>query len=120
MGFGATHGASEVDGSGRADLLRRVTPEDLVEFGLLPEFVGRIGQIVEDAVRSGPGARALYTAVNRVTRRAFFELPAGLGEGKRSVEPIVLLDARSWEDGRYGLEWPGARRRQGRADVAAT
>jgi ATP-dependent Clp protease ATP-binding subunit ClpX len=40
IGFGATiRSAREVDSS---DLLREVMPEDLVKFGLIPEFIGRL------------------------------------------------------------------------------
>jgi len=55
MGFGALHdsGASETD-----DLLSRVSPEDLIQHGMIPEMVGRLPVIValqplelEDLVR---------------------------------------------------------------------
>jgi len=39
LGFGATAPAAESDG--HTDVLRRVQSEDLLKFGLIPEFVGR-------------------------------------------------------------------------------
>lgn len=39
LGFGATEPAAEIEG--HTDVLRRVQSEDLLKFGLIPEFVGR-------------------------------------------------------------------------------
>jgi len=39
LGFGAIDAACEIDG--HSDILRRVQSEDLLKFGLIPEFVGR-------------------------------------------------------------------------------
>jgi ATP-dependent Clp protease ATP-binding subunit ClpX len=41
MGFGAVHDPSNKPTT-EADLLKQVTPEDLLHFGLIPEFVGRL------------------------------------------------------------------------------
>ncbi len=41
IGF-ATEGAAEDTANERSEILRQVTPEDLVEFGMIPEFVGRL------------------------------------------------------------------------------
>ena len=41
MGFGAVHDPNNKPPS-EADLLKQVTPEDLLHFGLIPEFVGRL------------------------------------------------------------------------------
>ena len=40
MGFGADVRAP--DDANRGELLRRIEPEDLLKFGLIPEFVGRL------------------------------------------------------------------------------
>src|SRR4051812_14387602 len=40
MGFGATVRAADERGTG--DVLREVEPEDLLKFGLIPEFIGRL------------------------------------------------------------------------------
>lgn len=40
LGFGAINPAYEIDG--HTDMLRRVQSEDLLKFGLIPEFVGRL------------------------------------------------------------------------------
>lgn len=40
IGFGAT--VSEVRQSERRELLAQVEPEDLIKFGLIPEFIGRL------------------------------------------------------------------------------
>jgi len=41
IGFGATL-AKRDDAKGTGDLLREVEPQDLIKFGLIPEFVGRL------------------------------------------------------------------------------
>ncbi len=40
MGFGAVDGSQEH--SGRVELLQRAEPEDLLNFGFIPEFIGRL------------------------------------------------------------------------------
>ena len=46
IGFGTSHGSVHDRQAADADLLRQVTHEDLVTFGLIPELVGRIHTIV--------------------------------------------------------------------------
>jgi ATP-dependent Clp protease ATP-binding subunit ClpX len=41
MGFGAVDGSQE-NSTGRTEILHRVEPEDLLNFGFIPEFVGRL------------------------------------------------------------------------------
>ena len=41
IGFGS-EGQTKVDENSRAEVLSRVQPEDLVEFGMIPEFIGRL------------------------------------------------------------------------------
>ncbi|MCA9255725.1 MAG: AAA family ATPase, partial [Phycisphaerales bacterium] len=41
IGF-ATESANEETADERSEILRQVTPEDLVEYGMIPEFVGRL------------------------------------------------------------------------------
>src|ERR1700748_410004 len=54
MGFGANVRAADERGTG--ELLREVEPEDLLKFGLIPEFIGRLpilatlGDLTEDAL----------------------------------------------------------------------
>ncbi len=42
MGFGAVDHAARMAGLDRATVLQRLEPEDLVSFGFIPEFVGRL------------------------------------------------------------------------------
>lgn len=43
MGFGRTGGHSDtVDIQERAEMIRQVQPHDLIEYGMIPEFVGRL------------------------------------------------------------------------------
>jgi ATP-dependent Clp protease ATP-binding subunit ClpX len=43
MGFGRTGGRSDtMDAQERAEMIRQVQPHDLIEYGMIPEFVGRL------------------------------------------------------------------------------
>ncbi len=42
MGFNAQIGGTFADGDGSESILDRVQPEDLIHYGLIPEFVGRL------------------------------------------------------------------------------
>ena len=42
IGFGASVRSKDEDKRTRDDLLKQVTPEDLANFGMLPEFIGRL------------------------------------------------------------------------------
>ncbi|MEP7291557.1 MAG: ATP-dependent Clp protease ATP-binding subunit ClpX [Chloroflexota bacterium] len=47
LGFHAQHGDEpRVDTKDKTDLLRHISPEDLIGFGLIPEFVGRMPVLV--------------------------------------------------------------------------
>jgi ATP-dependent Clp protease ATP-binding subunit ClpX len=47
LGFQAQNGDQpRVDPKDKADLLRHVSPEDLIEYGLIPEFVGRMPVLI--------------------------------------------------------------------------
>src|SRR5690606_17178840 len=39
IGFGVDHGGEEID---KGEILSKVLPEDLLRFGLIPEFIGRL------------------------------------------------------------------------------
>jgi ATP-dependent Clp protease ATP-binding subunit ClpX len=42
MGFGAIGAAQKSDTAARADILQHVEPEDLLSYGFIPEFIGRL------------------------------------------------------------------------------
>ena len=42
IGFGSEVDGSRVKNERRADFLAKVTPDDLIEYGMIPEFVGRL------------------------------------------------------------------------------
>ena len=45
MGFGALGAAHEAASAARHELLERIEPEDLLNFGFIPEFVGRLPMV---------------------------------------------------------------------------
>jgi len=150
MGFGNA-GVVDVSRDGRPDLLQQLEPEDLIEYGMIPELVGRltdicvlrplakadlkrimvdarggplkttqrlaelhgfgvrltmplVDRIVDEAERSGLGARGLLSSVRRATRRAFFEMP-DLMKGRIGYSPVVTFGAPALKDGSYSVEW---------------
>ena len=46
IGFNNQHGEERVSVTDKTDLLRHASPEDLIQFGLIPEFVGRLPVLV--------------------------------------------------------------------------
>jgi ATP-dependent Clp protease ATP-binding subunit ClpX len=46
IGFQPTAGEERVNVTDKTDLLRHVAPEDLIQFGMIPEFVGRLPVLV--------------------------------------------------------------------------
>ncbi|MCB9521024.1 MAG: ATP-dependent Clp protease ATP-binding subunit ClpX [Myxococcales bacterium] len=73
IGFGAD--ASRVKAT-RNELLRQVTPQDLVRFGLIPEFIGRLPVIVTlDELDSDEMVEILWKPRNSLVRqyRALFD-----------------------------------------------
>jgi ATP-dependent Clp protease ATP-binding subunit ClpX len=74
MGFGSQ---SQVDRIERAKVLERLMPEDLLKFGLIPEFVGRLPVMVTLSALTKPDLmRVLTEPKNAVTRQftRFLEL----------------------------------------------
>src|SRR6185436_10976140 len=74
MGFGSQ---SQVDKVERAKVLEKLMPEDLLKFGLIPEFVGRLPVIVTlSALTRDDLMRVLVEPRNAVTRQfeKFLEL----------------------------------------------
>jgi ATP-dependent Clp protease ATP-binding subunit ClpX len=74
VGFGAqVHGSGERDG----DMLRKVLPEDLMTYGLIPEFIGRLPVVstVDDLDREAL-VRILVEPKNALVRQygKFFEM----------------------------------------------
>jgi len=74
MGFGSQ---SQVDRVERARVLERLMPEDLLKFGLIPEFVGRLPVTVTLSALTKPDLmRVLTEPKNAVTKQftRFLEL----------------------------------------------
>ena len=74
-------------------LLRHVLPEDLMKFGLIPEFIGRLP--VVGAVASLDKA-ALITDPRRTEERARQAVPAGLRARRRGARAHRRRAARPW------------------------
>ncbi len=67
MGFGAETAVSKVE---RGKILERLMPEDLLKFGLIPEFVGRLPVVVTlSALTAEDLVRVLTEPKNAVTRQ---------------------------------------------------
>jgi ATP-dependent Clp protease ATP-binding subunit ClpX len=67
IGFGADAGVSKAD---RGKILERLMPEDLLKFGLIPEFIGRLPVIVTlTALTAEDLVRVLTEPKNAVTRQ---------------------------------------------------
>ena len=72
MGFGAEHGAS---GSREiADILAHVEPEDLLSFGLIPEFIGRLPVISTLAPLTEDDLVAILTEPRNAMTKQFGKL----------------------------------------------
>ena len=69
MGFGAELGGSNVENN-VGSLLRSMLPEDLVKFGMIPEFVGRVPVTVAlDALKKEDMVRILVEPKNSIVRQ---------------------------------------------------
>src|ERR1700704_121953 len=67
IGFGSDVAVSKMD---RSKILERLMPEDLLKFGLIPEFIGRLPVIVTlSALTSEDLVRVLTEPKNAVTRQ---------------------------------------------------
>jgi ATP-dependent Clp protease ATP-binding subunit ClpX len=67
MGFGAENHMSEID---RERILERLMPEDLLKFGLIPEFVGRLPVVVTlTSLTADDLVRVLTEPKNAITRQ---------------------------------------------------
>src|SRR5881409_1886922 len=67
IGFGSDTGVSKTE---RSKILERLMPEDLLKFGLIPEFIGRLPVIVTlTALTSEDLVRVLTEPKNAVTRQ---------------------------------------------------
>jgi ATP-dependent Clp protease ATP-binding subunit ClpX len=79
------------------------------EIRLTPPLVNHM---VEEAMRSGLGARHLLSLVRRATGKAFFEMPDLLK--RRSKQALLTFGVSALRDGGYETEW----RKQGEAQPA--
>jgi ATP-dependent Clp protease ATP-binding subunit ClpX len=100
MGFGAVEKGRKAAGIDRGKVLQLVEPEDLISFGFIPEFVGRLPmvtvleELTEDqlililtetknalrelaaqAIKKGTGARALRSLLEKIMLDVMFDAP---------------------------------------------
>ncbi len=67
IGFTSTGGTGKMD---EADLLRHIIPDDLISYGMIPEFVGRLPVIANvDPLKKDDLMRILTEPKNAVTRQ---------------------------------------------------
>ncbi len=91
IGFGAEIGKKQEEAEGK--LLRQVLPEDLVKFGMIPEFVGRVPVTVSlDPLTKDDMVRILVEPKNSIVKqyKKLFELDGvQLSFEKEAIEAIA-------------------------------
>ena len=105
IGF-ASESAADETASERTELLHQVSPEDLVEYGMIPEFVGRLpavatlGPLDEDAL-----VRVLTEPRNALVRQyaKMFELAGSELEFTESALHEIALEALKRDTGARAL-----------------
>jgi len=89
IGFGSDGPITSVD---RAKILERLMPEDLLKFGLIPEFIGRLPVIVTlSALTADDLVRVLTEPKNAVTRQ--FQKFLSLDKVELAFTPSALRAA---------------------------
>ncbi len=104
MGFGAEVGATKNERIG--EVLARVLPEDLLRYGLIPEFVGRLPIIVTlDALDEEALVRILQEPRNALVRQyqKLFELDGLDLEFKEDAVRAIAQEALKRNTGARGL-----------------
>lgn len=88
------------------ELLRKVEPEDLIKFGLIPEFVGRLPVIaVLDTLEAEDLVRILKEPKNSLTRQyhKIFEMEGAKIEFEDSALTLIAKKALERKSGARGL-----------------
>jgi ATP-dependent Clp protease ATP-binding subunit ClpX len=75
MGFGAA-GVVQEDWSGRAEILQRAEPEDLLNFGFIPEFIGRLPVVTTLAELTEPQLMSILIEPKNALTKQFAKLMA--------------------------------------------
>src|SRR4026209_2120597 len=98
IGFGSDGGVSKAD---RNKILERLMPEDLLKFGLIPEFIGRLPVIVTlTALTAEDLVRVLTEPKNAVTRQfqkflSLDKVELVFTEGALKASAEVALDRKT-------------------------
>ncbi|MBP2653385.1 MAG: clpX [Firmicutes bacterium] len=104
MGFGAEIKSKEKNQVG--EVLRRILPEDLLRYGLIPEFVGRLPVIVTlDALDEAALIRILTEPKNALAKQyqKFLELDNVQLEFKEEALKAIVEEAMKRKTGARGL-----------------
>ncbi len=113
IGFGATlHSKRELDA---ADAFNEVMPEDLLKFGMIPEFIGRLPVIT--AVHEPRPGRA-HPDPHRAEERAGEAVPAALRARRRRARVHrrrARGDRRPGDPARHRRAWPARHHGRGPA-----
>lgn len=89
IGFGATIRSKAMTGEADKALLQQVEPEDLVKFGLIPEFVGRLPIVtILDTLDEAALVRILTEPKNAIVRQ--FQHMFGYEEAELEFTPAAL------------------------------
>ncbi|MFV1958280.1 MAG: ATP-dependent Clp protease ATP-binding subunit ClpX [Planctomycetota bacterium] len=91
MGFGRGRGNTDVmEAQERAELLRQVQPHDLIDFGMIPEFVGRLPVLATlDPLNRSDMVRVLQEPRNALVRQ--YQQMFGLENARLEIDAGALL-----------------------------
>lgn len=104
MGFGAEIHSKKVKNPG--EILRHILPEDLLKYGLIPEFVGRLPVIVTlEALDESALVRILTEPKNALVKQyqKFFEMDGINLEFKEEALDTIAKEAMKRNTGARGL-----------------
>ncbi len=76
MGFGAAGEAHSISHAARDEILQHVEPEDLLNFGFIPEFIGRLPVITTLAELSEPQLVSILAETKNALTKQFAKLMA--------------------------------------------
>ncbi len=76
MGFGAVDASQEHAHAGRVEILQRAEPEDLLDFGFIPEFIGRLPVVTTLAELTEEQLISILTEPKNALTKQFAKLMA--------------------------------------------
>jgi ATP-dependent Clp protease ATP-binding subunit ClpX len=100
MGFGAVDEARQADSADHRDVLQQVEPEDLLSFGFIPEFIGRLPMVTVLAELTEDQLVAILTDTRNALTKQFARLMAMEGvELEFSPDALCQLAVQALKKG---------------------